>query len=90
MTTNAKETFHQLWWAFIKALIFQYFNLDQHIQIKTEAFGYIIDGVLSQLASDDLGQWHLIPHFSQKIIPVETWYKIHDRELLAIIKIFKI
>ena len=34
---------------FIKALIFQYFDLESHIWIKTDASGYAIDSVLGQL-----------------------------------------
>ena len=51
--------------------------------------GYAIDKVLSQLISDDLGQWHLIASFSCKIILVETRYKTYNGKLLAIIKAFK-
>ena len=38
--------------AFIKALILQHFDLKSHIQIKTNALSYAIDGVLSQLNLD--------------------------------------
>ena len=51
--------------------------------------GYTISGVLSQPTSDDLGQWHQVVFFSQKMIPVETRYETHNSKLLAIIKTFK-
>ncbi len=54
-----------------------------------DALGYAIDGILSQLTSDDLGRWYLIAFFSRKIIPVETRYETHDGELLAIVEAFK-
>ena len=28
-------------------------------------------------------------YFSRKIIPIETWYKTHDAELLVIVEAFK-
>ena len=35
------------------------------------------------------GKFHLIAFYSQKLIPAEINYKIHDKELLIIIKAFK-
>ena len=43
--------------------------------------------MLSQLT--DLGQWHSVVYYSQKMIPAETRYKTHDDELLAIAEVFK-
>ena len=55
--------------------------------------------MLSQLASEtsldgvvtktDLGQWYLVAFFSRKMIPVETWYKTYNGDLLAIVETFK-
>lgn len=44
---RAKETFIYLQKAFIKALIFRYFDPKYHIQIKTDGLRYVIDRVLS-------------------------------------------
>ena len=46
---DTKEAFNHLRLAFIKAPILQHFDLESHIQIKTDASGYAIGGVLSQL-----------------------------------------
>ena len=46
---NTKKIFNYLWLAFIKALIHQYFDLKNHIQIKTNILGYAISGELGQL-----------------------------------------
>ena len=56
LTTGAKQAFTQLRQAFTKALILQHFDLKCHIRIKTDASGYAIGGVLSQLILDNLGQ----------------------------------
>ena len=74
---------------FVKVLIPQHFNLEYHIRIETDVSGYTIDKVLSQLTLDDLGQWYFVIFFSQKIIPVETRYKIYNSKLSAIVKDFK-
>ena len=52
LTLNAKKVFNYLRLAFIKALILQYFDLKNHIWIKTDASGYTISEVLSQLNLD--------------------------------------
>ena len=44
-----KEAFNQLRQAFTKALILWHFDPEYHIQIKTDASGYAIWKILSQL-----------------------------------------
>ena len=54
LTPGAREALNQLRQAFTKALILRYFNPEYHIQIETDASGYTIEGVLSQLNSNHL------------------------------------
>ena len=79
--------------AFTEAPILQHFDPECHIRIETNASGYAIGGVLSQLTSDHLtsnqGQRHPVAYFSRKMIPAETRYKTYDDELLAIVEAFK-
>ena len=89
LTSKAKLVFTQLRKAFTGALILQQFDWECHIRIETDASGYAIGGVLSQLTLDNLGQWHPVAFYSQKMIPAKTWYKTHDSELLAIVEAFK-
>ena len=93
LTPGAREAFNQLRQAFTEAPILRHFDPECHIRIETNASGYAIGGVLSQLTSDHLtsnqGQWHPVAYFSRKMIPAETWYKTHDGELLAIVEAFK-
>ena len=99
LTPEARSAFNRLWLAFTEAPILQHFDPECHIWIETDASGYAIGGVLSQLASGtsldavviktDLGQWHLVAFFSRKIIPAETQYETHNGELLAIVEAFK-
>ncbi len=55
LTTDARRAFTKLRQAFVKAPILNHFNPECHIQIETDAFGYAIGRILSQLTSDDLG-----------------------------------
>ncbi len=54
-----------------------------------DASGYTIGEILSQLTSNDLGQWYPVVFFSQKMIPAKTQYETHDGKLLAIVEVFK-
>ena len=82
LTLKARLAFTQLRQAFKKALIFHYFDLKCYIWIKTDASGYAIHGVVSQLAfgirlvdiitKTNLGQWHLLAFFFKKMIPAKT------------------
>ena len=89
LVTNAKKAFNHLRHIFIQMFIFQHFDPEWHIRIETDASGYAISRVLSQLILDDLGWWHPVAYYLRKIITVKTWYKTHDSKLLAIVEAFK-
>ena len=98
LTSNARKAFNHLWQAFTEAPILRHFDPECHIWIKTDASGYAIRRVLSQLTpnqviSDDVigsnVDWHPVAYFSRKMIPAETQYETHDGELLAIVEAFK-
>ena len=89
LTSGARKAFTKLRQAFIKAPILHHFDPERHIRVETDTSGYAIGGVLSQLTSDDLGQWHPVVFFSRKIIPAEIKYETHNGELLAIVEAFK-
>ena len=89
LTPGAKRAFTQLRQAFIKAPIFQHFDLACYIRIETDVSGYAIGGVLNQPTLDNLGRWHPVAFYSQKMIPAKTWYKTHNGKLLAIVEAFK-
>ena len=52
LTPKAREAFTQLRQAFTEAPILRHFDLKCHIRIETNASGYAIGGVLSQLNFD--------------------------------------
>ena len=99
LTPEARSAFNRLRLAFTEAPILRHFDPECHIRIETDASGYAIGGVLSQLASGtspdgvvikaDLDQWHPVAFFSRKMIPVETRYETHNGEFLAIVEAFK-
>ena len=89
LTWKARLAFTQLRKAFTEALIVRYFDPRCHIRIETDVLGYAISKVLSQLTLDNLGRWHPVAYFSQKMIPAKTCYETHNGELLAIVEAFK-
>ena len=99
LTPKARLAFTQLRQVFVKVPILHHFNPKSHIWIETDVSGYTIGGVLNQLSSEtrpdevvttaNLGQWYLVAFFFRKMIPAEVRYKTHNRELLAIVEVFK-
>ena len=85
---GARKAFTKLRQAFIQTPILYHFDLERHIWVETDASGYVIGEVLSQLTSDDSGQWHPVAFFSKKMILTKTRYETHDGELLAIVEAF--
>ena len=84
---EVKGAFAKLKKAFTEASILRHFNLKKRIVIETDASGFIISRIISQLQEDN-GQWHPITFWSHKITNAECCYKVHNKELLAIIKAF--
>ena len=89
LTPDAKKTFNYLLHAFIQVSILQYFDLERQIRIETNTLNYAISKVMSQLTLDELGRWHQVAYYSDKIIPAKTRYKFHNGKLLPIVKTFK-
>ena len=88
LTPEAKLAFSRLRQAFTKAPILHHFDPEHYIRTETNASGYAIGSILSQL-TPETGQWHPVAFFSRKMIPAETRYETHDQELLAIVEAFK-
>ena len=55
--------------------------------MKVDTSDQVQRSVLSQ--SDESENLHLIAFHSQKFTELELNYKIHDKKLLAIVKVFK-
>jgi len=54
-------------------------------QIKVDSLDFATGAVLSQQSTTD-GKWHPIAFYSKSLSSVERNYKIHDKEMLAIIR----
>ncbi len=56
LTADAKRAFTELKQAFVEASILNHFDLKRHIRIETDASGYAIGKIFSQLTSNNSGQ----------------------------------
>jgi len=55
--------------------------------LEIDAFDFALSVILSQLRKDDF--FHPVGFHSRKFSPIEINYKIHDKELLAIVDGFE-
>ena len=85
-TPGARLAFTELRQAFVKAPILHHFDPERHIWIEMDVSSYVIGRVLNQLTSDNLGWWHSVAFFFQKMILAGTRYETHDGELWAIVE----
>jgi len=80
---QAQSAFDELQRRFTTAPILKYFDPDLPIRLHTDASGFAISGVVSQLHDP---HWHPVAFYSRKCTPAECNYDIHDRELLAVVE----
>ena len=68
----------------MNSLILQHYNPKLESQIETDVSDGVVVSVLSQLYPNR--EWHLVAYFSKTIALAECNYKIHNKEMLAIIR----
>jgi len=57
-------------------------------RIKADSSDFAIGAVLSQQSTTD-GKWHPVAFYSKSLSSIEQNYKIHNKEMLAIIRVLK-
>ena len=89
-TKEAAEAFDKLKTAFTTAPILRHFDPALRILVETDASGFAVAGMISQLFGEGAGaRWHPVAFYSRKMTDVETRYETHDTELLAIVLAFR-
>jgi hypothetical protein len=73
---------------FTTAPILTHYSPGRQCIIKTDAFDFALGAVISQKSRHD--KLHPIAYHSCKFSPADINYKIHDKELLAVVDSFKI
>ena len=82
-SSKAQEAFEELKRHFTSAPVLRHFDPDLPIRLHTDASGFAISGIISQLHDS---QWHPVAFFSRKCIPAECNYGTPDLEMLAIVE----
>ena len=85
--TECQFTFDALKKAFMSDVILRHYNPDLKIIVETDASDYVSEGILSQYNKN--GILHPIAYFFKKHNSAECNYEIYDKELMAIIHMFK-
>ena len=59
-------------------------NLNKEMRVEADVSKYTIEGVLSMKCEDE--KWRPVAFISKSLNEAERNYKIHNREILAIVK----
>ena len=78
------EVFKELKEKFTKEPVLAAPDLDKKMRMKVNASDYVIGGMLSMECEDEL--WRPVAFLSKSLNETERNYKIHDKEMLAIIR----
>ena len=88
-TPKTQKTFKSLKKNFISTPILAQFNPKKETRLKTNSFGYAAGGALLQKRISN-GIWRLMVYYLKKYTPVKSNYKIHNKELLIIMRYLKV
>ena len=78
-----QTAFEELKRRFTTAPILRHFDPDLPIRVHTDASGFAISGILSQLHGST---WHPVAFYSRKCSAAECNYDVPDREMLAVVE----
>ena len=79
--------FEQLKEYLITAPVLSHYYVDKETMFETDTFDNVVTAVASQLAPD--GHWHSFAYFFKTMASAECNYKIHNKEILVIIRVFE-
>ena len=80
--------FKQLKKVFTTELVLAISDLDKEIRIETDTLDYTTGGVLSVKCGDE--KWRPVTFISKSLNATEQNYKIHDKEMLAVIQCLEV
>ena len=83
-TEKQKKVFEKLKKRFTEEPVLAAPDLDKKMRIEVDVSNYVIGGVLSMDCGDEL--WRPVAFLSKSLNETERNYKIHDKEMLAIVR----
>ena len=84
---NYQELFTTLKKFFAKKSILRYYDFENEIQIKINVFNWMIENVMFQKNEHNI--WKFVIYFFIKMIVAKFNYKIYDKKLFAIVRVFE-
>jgi hypothetical protein len=82
-----QEAFNDLKTCFRKGQILLIFDYEKPVRLVTDASGIALGGVIEQ--QDEQGRWKPVLFYSRKFNDAELRYSTPDKELLAIVQMFR-
>jgi len=79
-----EEAFRKLKEVFMTEPILAIPDIDREMKVEVDASDYATGGVLSLKCKD--GKWRPVAFISKSLNAIEQNYKIHDKEMLAVIR----
>ena len=79
-----EEAFRELKERFTKEPVLAALDLDKKMRMEVDASDYVTGEVLSMECED--GKWRPVAYLSKSLNETERNYKIHDKEMLAVIR----
>jgi len=79
-----QRAFEELKERFMTELVLVTPDLDQEMRVEADASDFVTGGVLSMKCEDK--KWRPVAYISKSLNEAERNYKIHDKEMLAIIR----
>ena len=79
-----EKVFKKLKEKFMKKLVLVVLDLDKKMRIEVDTLDYATENILFIECKD--GKWKPVTFFSKSLNEMERNYKIHDKEMLAVIK----
>ena len=83
-TEKQKKVFKELKEKFTKELVLAAPDLDKKMRMEVDVSDYATEEVLSMKYED--GKWRLVAFLSKSLNKTERNYKIHDKEMLVVIR----
>ena len=83
-TNKQEKAFEELKKRFTQKLVLAVLDLDKKMRMKVDASDYVMGGMLLMEGEDRL--WRLVAFLSKSLNEMERNYKIHNKEMLAIIQ----
>jgi len=82
--SEQEEAFTKLKGIFITEPVLAVPDLDKKMRVEVDTSDYVMGGVLSVKRED--GKWRPVAFISKLLNDTERNYKIHDKEMLAVIE----